>query len=65
MYRKLVGKNIPPSLSRRMAQKPKIEMPELFSEIVEIRSKDQQIDSSCRDTKRPNLSICQSVESGV
>ncbi len=49
-----------------MVQKPKKgKMPELFSEIVEIRSKDQQIDSSCRNAKRPNLLICQSVHSGA
>jgi hypothetical protein len=37
---KLEGKKVLPSLSWRMMQKLKIEMPELFSEIVEIRSKD-------------------------
>jgi hypothetical protein len=31
---KLVGKKVLTSLSQRMAQKPKIEMPELISEIV-------------------------------
>ncbi len=61
--KKILVNTAMPSLSQKMARKPKIEVPELFSEILEIRLKDRQIDSSCGDTNRPNLSICQSVDS--